>query len=375
MAITRLGLHKHNAVISVRKPIMQDLPAWKLDHWHVSRLKVNREQRKNFRARTEQEMDELEAAVRQNFLEPLDVLPDGTILAGHQRLQLAIERLKLKTIPVRIRFDLEAQGPEACQLFFLMNNLVGRQLSELEQARAYRQCIAIEAQQRKSTDPSQRPLGRVREAVAKRFGKCGRTMDDWSKILDTPQLIQSELQAGRLNLTDAIEIGKAPQAAQLEIADLIGQGVQARKAMRKVIGLRKRGPLSDDQLTRRWRDFARVSLDLVRALPHSLNAILPNQYRRLEYAIEVADSLRPFLAARSDESKANANAGATSSTSAPTATPVQHPEPVPQPNPVRRPKLLPKPTPLGKSVPGQKPKLLPRTVSPPEDDYPLGSAS
>lgn len=348
---------------------MQHVPEWTLEQWNVNRLRVNPLQHKHFRARTQQEMDELEFAVRQNFLEPLDVLPDGIILAGHQRLQLAIERLKLKIVPVRVRYDLHAQGPVACELFFLQNNRASRQLTPLEIARSYERTVELETHLRKSQDPSQRPKGRVRELVAKQFGMSRRAMDEWCKILHTPRLIQEEVELKRLSLTEAIAISRASAEDQQQIADLIGQGVQARKAMRKVIGVLKRGPLGDDQLTRRWRDFGRVAFDLAQTLPHSLDAILANQHRRLGYAIEVADSLRTFLASRSDASKAIENAGETSSTPAHTAAPVQ------QPTLNTKPKLLPTTTPPSKSAPAAKPKLFPRPVWPPNGDDSLGSAS
>ncbi len=334
-------------------------PGWKLEEWDVERLKVNPLQRKYFRTRTPEELAELAQMILRNFMEPIDILPCGTILCGHQRRLVALHYLHWPKVPVRIRYDLEAAGPQAWELFFLEHNRASRQLTPLELARSFRRCLQLE-QDLAAKSPKGRPRGRLRERVAKQFGMSGRTMEDLCKILDTPQLIQEELEAKRLSRTEAIAIAKAPVADQQAIAELIGNGMAARKAMRKVIGLQKRGPLTKSKLTRRWRDWGRIAADLHSALPEALDAILTEHHYRLRLAVEIADAVgqilpRPRLGqVREKETE-------------PTPEPQQvtqvASQPSPKPHLAPKPRLLPKPTSAAQVKPLPKPGRPMRTLS------------
>lgn len=82
----------------------------------------------------EAEIDALAADIEANGLrQPIEILPDGTVLAGHQRLR-AVRKLGWKEVNCVVRTDL-ADDPAGAELFFIMDNLNRRQLSPIMKAR------------------------------------------------------------------------------------------------------------------------------------------------------------------------------------------------------------------------------------------------
>jgi ParB family transcriptional regulator, chromosome partitioning protein len=76
------------------------------------------------------DLEALAADIEQNGLHhPVEILPDGTILSGHQRVRAALS-LGGTHIDVIVREDL-ADDPKAAELHFLAENLNRRQLSKL----------------------------------------------------------------------------------------------------------------------------------------------------------------------------------------------------------------------------------------------------
>src|SRR5690606_17392085 len=80
------------------------------------------------------DFDALLADIAENGLRsPIILLPDNTILAGHQRVRVAT-KLGWKTIPAVVRHDL-ANDPDGAELVFLRDNSVRRQRTLLGQVR------------------------------------------------------------------------------------------------------------------------------------------------------------------------------------------------------------------------------------------------
>ncbi len=151
---------------------------------------------------------------------PIDILPDGTIVGGHQRWRAA-QLLGWKTIRCRVRYDLAREGVDAIEQFLLRDNFDRRQLQPLQVARVYRRLRELE-KRRKS--PRDDVSGDVRDFIAKRFGKSGRTLDRWARLLDAPVEIQNAVVGGKLKLIDGCKVVDLDDEIQQCISQRIGDG-------------------------------------------------------------------------------------------------------------------------------------------------------
>src|SRR5688572_12633190 len=93
-------------------------------NWPIRKLKPHPRQAGTFPDLSEADLAALTADMKANGLQhPVEILPDGTILAGHQRF-LAAKALGWKTIDVIIRHDLAAGGEKAATAYFISDNLI-----------------------------------------------------------------------------------------------------------------------------------------------------------------------------------------------------------------------------------------------------------
>ena len=99
--------------------------------WKVDDLQPHPRQAELFRDLSEIELAFLAGDIKLNGLQqPLEITPDGTVIAGHQRSHTA-RRLKWNEVAVVVRHDLEAEGPGAILAQLIETNLNRRQLSPL----------------------------------------------------------------------------------------------------------------------------------------------------------------------------------------------------------------------------------------------------
>jgi len=189
-------------------------------------LKPHPAQARLFADATDAEMEVLVASIRaEGIREPLEILPDGTVIAGHQRLAAA-KRLGMKEVPCRIRHDLAEQGPRAVEAYLIDDNFTRRQLSMLDVARCYGRLRQLQTGREHSLPP-----GDMRDHFAKRFNFSGRTLDRWTRLLTLPIAIQHAVSQHRLALVDAGRIVSLPADTQQKIA----AAAHDRKALRKAV--------------------------------------------------------------------------------------------------------------------------------------------
>jgi ParB family transcriptional regulator, chromosome partitioning protein len=111
----------------------------------LNSLREHPRQRALFGDFRDNELEALAADMEKNGLQhPVEILRDGTIIAGHQRVRAA-KRLKWKTIEVIIRRDLEEAGERAVEAYLIRDNLVRRQLSPLGKARCIQSLLELES--------------------------------------------------------------------------------------------------------------------------------------------------------------------------------------------------------------------------------------
>jgi ParB-like chromosome segregation protein Spo0J len=114
----------------------------KTAEWPLKSLKDHPRQREQFRDLGATDIDAFVADIQANGLKhPIEILPDGTILAGHQRVRAA-RALGWTTIRAVVRKDL-ANDAAAAEMFFISDNLNRRQLSLLDKVRCIRRAVRV----------------------------------------------------------------------------------------------------------------------------------------------------------------------------------------------------------------------------------------
>ena len=118
---------------------------------------------------------------------PIEVLPNGTLIAGHQRVRAA-ERLGWPEVTVWIRGDL-AHDPFAVEIRMIEDNISRRQLDMLDQIRnVYR---LVELRRRQSAGCMTGHQGHdLRDEIAREIGKSGRHVQRYLNVLKAIMPVQ-----------------------------------------------------------------------------------------------------------------------------------------------------------------------------------------
>lgn len=189
--------------------------------------------------------------------QPIEILRDGTIVAGHQRVKAA-KKLGWTEIEVVIRDDLaEADDPEV--LFHLVaDNALRRQADAIATARAYRALKELD-QHREWNDLRHDDRRDTRDRIGKVLGKTGRNLDRLVQLLDLPRSIQDAVSRKELTQTAAYKIRELSDRNQQEIATAITEGRPVEEIVREYISSSEKEPIL------RCRIYARFMRQLEKA--------------------------------------------------------------------------------------------------------------
>lgn len=186
-------------------------------------LKPHPRQSSYFREANDAELHALaEDMLRNGQLTPVEILPDGTIICGHQRVRAC--RLNKRKVHCWVRNDLAEKGDAAIEQRVIEDNLNRRQLSKLGLAKCYLRLKDLHSQ----LSPGGEPRGDVRDIVGKRLGISGRQLDRLARVLTTPPEVQKAFEAGHLTLELASRVGIVGKKTQDEIAKQIRAGKKPR---------------------------------------------------------------------------------------------------------------------------------------------------
>jgi ParB family chromosome partitioning protein len=144
-------------------------------------------------------IQELAASIRESgLLQPLGILPDGTLTAGHRRL-VACRLAGLHEVPVIIRTMSEAEQLTA----MLAENIQREALNPVQTARG---CQAL------------REHGKTLEQVAVGTGLSSETVRKHLQLLTLPEDLQRRCAAGELPLGYVPHLVRLPAADQVRVA-------------------------------------------------------------------------------------------------------------------------------------------------------------
>lgn len=254
--------------------MLQERPAnLPVKNWDITRLRSHPLQKVYFRWRSKPEMDALVEDMRLNGqLEPIEVLPCGTIISGHHRWRVA-RRLGWATVKVVVRNDLAELGDAACEARLLEANRTHRRLKPLEKARMFERL---------------RELGRGdhSEQLAEELDLSVRQLRRLCRLLRAPIEVQKAVDDKRLTQKAAERVADAGPQQQQQVAELIRQGRPAQFAVTKVLGFPTRDKPSRLKIQRLWRDFLARGRDLRDLGPEALAGLMPAHGAKLGQVVE-----------------------------------------------------------------------------------------
>lgn len=158
---------------------------------------------------------------------PIEVLPDGTIIAGHCRVEAA-RRNGWDEIDAIIRHDLAEQGELAVEQYMVKDNFLRRQLSPLQRARSA--LLLRELAQRRRNEGGQldryeraviRESTCLRDEIGGMLGLSGREVSRLLCVLETPPEVQAAFDTGYLSLVLADKIAGLDDVKQKTLAQAI----------------------------------------------------------------------------------------------------------------------------------------------------------
>jgi ParB/RepB/Spo0J family partition protein len=192
----------------------------KIVRWRISKLKPHPRQPDLFPDLPNPQLRTLADDMKKNgLIHPIEILPDGTVIAGHQRVRAA-QMLGWIKIRCWVREDLAEAGPAAVERRLIEDNANRRQLSRLEMARCYKRLKELGDGPGHNHNGS----GDIRDLLAKQFNLAGRSLDRYARVLDTPREVQQAFDAGQLRLIDAGKVAGLKRRVRTQIAERIRAG-------------------------------------------------------------------------------------------------------------------------------------------------------
>lgn len=249
--------------------------------WPLSALKPHSQQAELFNDLSEHELQRLAADLETNGqIHPIEILPCGTILAGHQRVRAATS-LGWTELHVVIRHDLASQGEAAAVQFLIEDNLNRRQLHPLEVARLYRRLKEL-ARDQPSADG--RHEGDLRDQLAERFNVSGRTLDRYLRVLGTPKAVQNIVIAGLLPMSTAGIIAGWTARQRDELESKLQASEDPLETVKTAIRT-----ASADQAARRISYLIKTALRALRTVLQELDQLETTGIQRDVRAVQKAD--------------------------------------------------------------------------------------
>lgn len=253
----------------------------------ISKLRSHPKQDTIFGDVPPQELDALASDMAEHGQrDPVEILPDGTIIAGHQRVRAA-KKLRWTEVDVIVRHDLVAAGEAAIEAYFVTSNLIRRQLTPLARARCIRRLLEVETgtatRHQNCWDRDE-----LKRRVGQAMGMSARNVSRYLLVLDAPIEVQHALDRGEIKLTDAGKVAMLAATVQAEIAERIAAGENAGEVVREHLT----GGQAGDEV---HRAYVRLQGALGREVPRLVGRAAEIKPRRLRRQMEVLKAGRALL--------------------------------------------------------------------------------
>lgn len=216
------------------------MPSMKIEYRQVSSLTVHPRQEALFRDLTGPQFEQLIADAEKNgeFDQPIEVLPDGTVVDGHQRLRAA-RQLDWKTIKVRVRYDL-ADDSVAVELRMLDTNELRKHLDPLDRVRVALRRIEIQ----EGIPPGGLrgdDVTRLDRRLVEMLGLSPKHCRRLRKIaMGTPMAVQAAVSTGMLAIVSAVKVADLEPGTKEEIAADIEAGAEPAEVVARFVTAAKR---------------------------------------------------------------------------------------------------------------------------------------
>jgi ParB family chromosome partitioning protein len=205
----------------------------KVEMWSIRKLKRHPQQDSLFDDLPEAQFQAFVESMRPGQDVPIEILPDGTIITGHQRVRAA-RALGWREIKVIVRHDLAQQGEDAVLARLIGDNLNRRHLSPLARARSI--CRLCEVLKRQADDDSGRfSEAAVRRKIAEQLGVSDKTVLRYLNVVRTPMEVQQAFDRGDLSLVVAGRVALLPGFDQDKLAERIRRGEAAKDVVKKYL--------------------------------------------------------------------------------------------------------------------------------------------
>ncbi|WP_169302534.1 ParB/RepB/Spo0J family partition protein [Ammonifex degensii] len=222
--------------------------------------------------------------IRENGITtPLILARDYTILAGHQRWEIARE-LGLSHVPAIIK-DIDPDSPEAVTLL-IKDNLLRRQLNDMQVARLIR--VLKEQYGVKCGRPDKGRIGTEKQEIISQFsrlvGVTERRVNQLDKLNDLIPELQSLVASGKLGSTAAYFLAFLPPEEQRQLLGVLGETGMGDLSVKQAQELRK-----ELEAERRKKEDL---LRLVASLEEEKNRVLREAQQKEKKAKETELRLR-----------------------------------------------------------------------------------
>jgi ParB-like chromosome segregation protein Spo0J len=160
-----------------------------------------------------------------------EILPDGTVIKGHQRIR-AVEARGDTHLDVIVRYDL-ADDPVRADREFLEDNLLGRQLSNMQKARGY--LALLEVHKKEPRDPLAPRANPLRQ-LADELGVSQKTVKRYVDAARGPLEVQVAFDRREVKLEHAARVGRLSREEQELMAEAIRNGESAMTVVARYVG-------------------------------------------------------------------------------------------------------------------------------------------
>jgi hypothetical protein len=166
---------------------------------------------------------------------PIEVLPDGTVLCGHSRVEAA-KFLQWEEIDAIVRHDLVGASDLEVEQHMITDNYLRRQLRPLERAHCALRLKELAhggGLDHLSPEARSAAVRNVRGWVGSLLRISGREVSRLLRVLQTPLAIQQAYDDGRLSLVMAGKVADLSDDDQRQLVQAIRTGESPKDAVRR----------------------------------------------------------------------------------------------------------------------------------------------